>query len=675
MRKNWLIYLLLFVIFGLTPFIKPLHYPLSALDRVLGDKKLESLLTLEEKEWKRLNDGKLTIKEKEWKSLDLILSTSFNLFTILGTFIYSLFVMLRMKKWLAIIDIGTREGSTYEERDRSKYHIYRFPFWLLGYVFLFVIIAPLLPLGWWWFYGYATFTKVDFLTSYGITYILNLFGGEPMLLSMLVGFIPSIYVLTFNVEKSLEFLDVSERKIGFSFKWKFFLGSLGTNMLIIEIMRRYLVYMALDNIQLNDSIFVFSLMVISVIIYLLFSGDIIKRTQILTRSLKDIAEGTGNVIQRIDVASLDEVGQLTHWFNKLMKRLSDGVDQLEETIVKVNESGAEVFESIQNVSHSLKTVASNSSRVKKLVESQQRIKTVTSNRIDELSEKINNILSISNEQSKSMDKSSTSLEMMENTFQEIVDTAKKADTITQDLSLVAKQGAESVQNVIGAIKDIEESSKEVGDIATVINGISEQTNLLAMNAAIEAAHAGDFGKGFAVVADEIRKLAENSGNNARNISNLLKQIISKIYNADTLAGEADKGLGKILSDVNKARDVNSKIAETTLSQSKGINELITSIVSLVDNARVVKESLTGFQKDNKRVIEAFNELSEIALEIHKAIESQTVDAQKISNSVVELEGTANKNEAIGKNLKMLVKVFKSSDIPSEQTSIVKYKGI
>ena len=620
MTKRWIVYLVLFAIFGVTPFIGPIHYILG-IDHVAG---------------------KLFFKN----DLDKLLFIAM-------TFCYGSLIFFIMRRWLKIIGVGGSPGSSDDEKEKARKIIYRFPFWILGFVVIFSILAPMLF--WAFHFNDATFNVV-----------LN--GGESMLLSMVKGYIPSIYILTYYIEKNINFVGVSEEEKGFSLKLKLFIGTFGINLVILESMRRFIITRYIGpggSLPFEELFFFLTLLFISFLVYLFFSKDLTKRISRVNENLKSMAKGSGYVIERIEVNSLDEIGQLSHWFNKLAGRTQIAVVHLENASGKVMNVGEELNKTIINFSGSVKMAVEKVNYIRELIQSQHFIMNMTLEKVETLSKEVQTVLTTFSAQLKAMGQSSRSLETMEGNINEVVLITNNADQITKDLSVVAKQGGDSVQRVISAIQEIEESSKEIADIATVINGISEQTNLLAMNAAIEAAHAGEFGKGFAVVADEIRKLAESSGTNAQNISVLLKDIIERIGKADVLAGEADVGLNKILTDVNKTREINLEIAETTKKQVSGTKELIDDVDNSIEKAESIKLAIQTFEEHNNDLSTTFNDLATLANEIYNAVDQQKADAESVMSLVDGIDEITSENKEVGKNLQKVLKDFMANDTTLE----------
>ena len=151
-----------------------------------------------------------------------------------------------------------------------------------------------------------------------------------------------------------------------------------------------------------------------------------------------------------------------------------------------------------------------------------------------------------------------------------------------------------VQQVVGTMTAINESSRKIVDIISVIDGIAFQTNILALNAAVEAARAGEQGRGFAVVAGEVRNLAQRSAAAAKEIKALIGDSVEKVEDGAKLVTEAGKTMDEIVSSVKRVTDIMSEIAAASVEQSSGIEQVNQAIVKMDEvtqqNAALVEEA-------------------------------------------------------------------------------------
>jgi hypothetical protein len=187
------------------------------------------------------------------------------------------------------------------------------------------------------------------------------------------------------------------------------------------------------------------------------------------------------------------------------------------------------------------------------------------------------------EVASSLQETVSSLEELTSMVRNNAENAGEAASLAQNSSRIAKDGESEVHNLIGAISEINQSSKKIEEIITVIDDIAFQTNLLALNAAVEAARAGEQGKGFAVVAEAVRNLAQRSGTAAKEITGLIRDNVEKIDRGTKIADRSGQVLQSILASVRKVADLNNEIAAASKEQSSGLSQ-ISKAMNEIDQA-------------------------------------------------------------------------------------------
>jgi methyl-accepting chemotaxis protein len=186
------------------------------------------------------------------------------------------------------------------------------------------------------------------------------------------------------------------------------------------------------------------------------------------------------------------------------------------------------------------------------------------------------------EQAAALEETASSMEQMTATVKQNADNARQANQLAVGAREQAERGGAVVQRAIGAVGEINNSSRKIADIIGVIDEIAFQTNLLALNAAVEAARAGEQGRGFAVVASEVRNLAQRSASAAKEIKGLINDSVDKVKIGSELVDESGKTLAEIMESVKKVTDIVAEIAAASEEQSAGI-EQVNNAVSQMDN--------------------------------------------------------------------------------------------
>ncbi len=204
------------------------------------------------------------------------------------------------------------------------------------------------------------------------------------------------------------------------------------------------------------------------------------------------------------------------------------------------------------------------------------------------------------EQASALEQTSSALEEMAAMTHTNAENARNADTLAGQATRTAKEGDRTVGELNQAMAGINESSQKIGRIIKVIEEIAFQTNLLALNAAVEAARAGEHGKGFAVVADEVRSLAQRAAQAARETTELIENSVQRVRDGGRVAGEVGTALGAIVTDVEKVSVLIEGIARASAEQAQGVDQ-VNSAVSQMDkvtqqNASASEEAAAAAQE-------------------------------------------------------------------------------
>ena len=264
--------------------------------------------------------------------------------------------------------------------------------------------------------------------------------------------------------------------------------------------------------------------------------------------------------------------------------------------------------------------------------------------IDRL-DKLNNHIAI---QSESVTQSSSAIEEMLASIHSVTETLVRNTGNINSLAESSETGRVDLQKVSADIQEIAKESEGLLQINSVMQNIASQTNLLSMNAAIEAAHAGESGKGFAVVADEIRKLAENSGAQSKTISAVLKKIKASIDTITKSTGVVLERFGIIEQEVKTVSNQEARIRNAMEEQEVGSRHILEAVTQLNAVTDLVQTAAKDMTSESREVLKQSDDLKRISGEVANSMDEMNASAKQINNAVNRVNEISQENkESIG----------------------------
>ncbi|MCG8315259.1 MAG: methyl-accepting chemotaxis protein [Pseudomonadales bacterium] len=296
-------------------------------------------------------------------------------------------------------------------------------------------------------------------------------------------------------------------------------------------------------------------------------------------SLKDIAQENGDLTVRIETSAQDEIGQLVHWFNEFVAKLRVVIGKVVSAAGPLSELSSQLNQLMDQVNANL--------------DQQKHSAEVSKNAVDRMQASINAIVIDTNQAVENANTAN--------------DESAQGQRVVGTTVEVIKSLSEAVGNASQVIRKLEADTDQVRSVIDVIKGIADQTNLLALNAAIEAARAGEQGRGFAVVADEVRSLASKTQDSTEEINNTIGNLISASQDAVSVmeqgtvqaesgvtnSEKAGESLAKISDVINAINEINHRIAQAVNEQNSVSDEIVHSVGSILEQAQQTASEATN----------------------------------------------------------------------------------
>jgi methyl-accepting chemotaxis protein len=374
----------------------------------------------------------------------------------------------------------------------------------------------------------------------------------------------------------------------------------------------------------------------SVWIMILFNRNLGSTLHAINGTLEAMNRDAGDLSSRLQVIAQDDVGLLSENFNALMGFLGASIASVKTAAEAGRAIGGELASTAEESSAAATQMAAS---MEALAAGAEGLRSSASSQKSSLSaagESLKAFLSKLDEQASAVEESSAAIHQMTANLASIESSTTEKRALVAALSSDGAEGDRAVEEITALVSELARSTETIEELVGVISGFSKSTSLLAMNAAIEAAHAGDAGRGFAVVADEIRKLAESTAENSKDITKSLRGMVEKIERGSALAESTKSSFKKILGGIAVVDGGMEETLAGLTESSAGSAQIVEAVSELSALTSGIREAGQEIGRRMDIIWEEANRVSNLAEESERGAQEIKGGLAEIAQASVEL---------------------------------------
>ncbi len=396
---------------------------------------------------------------------------------------------------------------------------------------------------------------------------------------------------------------------------------------------------------------------------ILFISRIEYRQQVrfLQKKLGELTSGAGDLRQRIPLLNYDEVGDIVVSLNKFLDYFNNFIVTVSQFSEKTAASSFELQHTIEENEEHSDEFNSFMGQIIKSIENEQKQVETAQVTIDEMLTMLMHYQNTIENQLNAVENTSSAITQMAENLNEIADATIKTRATSDELEKHTNISSLELDQFVAAIVNIQDASNSVLEIIEAISNIAETTNILALNASIEASHAGEAGKGFSTVASEIKKLAKQSGSSAKSIVSHIKVMNQRITNGIVMMNKMKKSLDSMFPMINDIIRQISNIAQRMNEDQVGVHQILKTSALLLESSNKMKQISLTQKTKSEEINSSVKTLKDASLNTREMINAISVQLGSMTDINTQMKEVSNINQNNTEKILEITKRFTNYD--------------